>query len=108
VEEEMRKCFAFFALLVAVQSIAVPQTGAGFIPGSGFVPDSKTAIAIGEAILAPIYGEQKIVAERPFSAQLDKGVWMTSGHLPEGNDGGVAQIKIRKSDAAVVFVSHGK
>ena len=104
----MRRWLAYFVLVVAGVTVASSQSHSGYKPKDGFVPDQKTAIAVAEAVLAPIYGEQKVVAERPFTARLDGGVWTVSGSLPAGFVGGVAEIKIRKSDASVVFVLHGK
>ena len=84
------------------------QTHASGTIGRGFVPDSKTAVAVAEAILTPIYGEKQVISERPFAARLDGDVWTVTGHLPEGWDGGVAEIELRRSNAAVLSVHHGK
>jgi len=57
----------------------------GFVPKNGFVPDEKTAVAVAEAILSPIYGQDQIVHERPFHAELDgNDVWKVEGSLPGG------------------------
>jgi hypothetical protein len=93
-------------LTVSAQTYS--QSGAGYVPKSGFVPDAKTAIAVAEAVLKPIYGEEQIKSERPFSAHLKQGVWRVEGHLPDEDIGGVAVVQIRKSDAAILFVLHGK
>jgi hypothetical protein len=104
----MRRWFVYFALVIAGAMAADGQNASGYRPESGFVPDQKTAIAVAEAILAPIYAEKQIASERPFTARLDGGIWTVTGHLPVGWDGGAAEIKIRKSDAKVVSVTHGK
>jgi hypothetical protein len=105
----MRKPFVLVLLTLALIVKATGQDVPGYKPKDGFVPDSKTAIAVAEAVLKPIYGEDKILAERPFSAHLDHGIWIVTGHLPDGFEaGGVAEARIRKSDAAILYVLHGK
>jgi len=47
----------------------------GFIPKDGFVPDAKTAVAIAEAVLIPIYGKEQINSEKPLKANLKDGIW---------------------------------
>jgi hypothetical protein len=107
-EETMGWRFLLLSAFLAVSAQAYGQSGAGYVPKGGFVPDAKTAIAIAEAVLKPIYGEEQIKSERPFSAHLSQGVWRVEGHLPDEDVGGVAEVRIRKSDAAVLFVLHGK
>ena len=79
-----------------------------YIPGNGFVPDKGTAVRVAEAILVPIYGETQVISERPFSADLRDGVWTVTGHLPDGSNGGVAEIRISKKTCEVISVTHGK
>ncbi len=85
------------------------------------VRDSTTAVKIAEAIWLPLFGE-KIYNERPFIAKLiGDSVWQVRGsssintdtHVPGGNiitiySGGVAYIKIRKSNCEILDVGHGK
>ena len=86
-------------------------------PKSGYVPDSKTATRIAEAVLAPVYGEEKINAERPFNAELKDGTWTVTGtlHCSDGHGGatascagGTATVKIAKADGRVLFMIHYK
>ena len=94
-------------------SSVVPE---GYVPKDGFVPDSKTAMAVAEAVLKPVYGEAQIISERPFGAKLEADVWTVSGTLHcEGEKdpnisckGGVAVVRISKSDAKVLSMTHGK
>jgi hypothetical protein len=79
-----------------------------FRPKDGFVPDEKTAVRVAEAVLSPIYGEEKILSERPFSAKLKGDVWTVTGSLPEGMAGGVAEVKISKRTGEILGVTHGK
>jgi hypothetical protein len=107
-EDDMRRWIICSVLAIAGVIALGAQNAPGFRPKDGFVPDQKTAIAVGEALLTPIYGEKQIVSERPFSARLDRDIWIVTGHLPDVWDGGVAEIRIRKSDATVLSVVHGK
>jgi hypothetical protein len=83
-------------------------------PPSGYVPDAATAVKIAEAVLIPVYGEQKIVSERPFKATLDGDVWTVAGTLYCGDGksgmcpGGTATVKLSKDDARVLFMIHYK
>ena len=104
----MRKWIVYSVLAIAGAVAVGGRNASGYWPKDGFVPDRKTAIAVAEAVLTPIYGEKQIASEKPFSARLDGEVWTVTGTLPEGWAGGVAEIKIRKSDTAVVSVWHGK
>lgn len=58
-------------------------------PKSGYVPDKETAVKIAEAVLIPVYGEKKIVDERPFHADREGDVWTVYGTLycPDGKGG---------------------
>ena len=77
-------------------------------PKDGFVPDQETAVKIAEAILTPIYGPKQVQAEKPFVASLKREVWTVTGHLPEGADGGVAEVRISKLTGQILSVNHGK
>jgi hypothetical protein len=110
----MRKAsFRYFKLIAIVRGFvlgtAVTAQEPGYIPKDGFIPDAKTAIAIAEAILTPIYGQKQIASEMPFRAVLnEKGTWVVKGTLPKGFDGGVAEIRLAKQDGRVLNVVHGK
>jgi hypothetical protein len=82
-----------------------------YVPAEGFVPDKNTAIRIAEAVLDPIYGEDKIKAEEPLDAKLNEAgdTWIVWGHLPKpANKGGAAYIEISKADARILRVTHGR
>jgi NTF2 fold immunity protein len=82
-----------------------------YVPPAGFVPDKTTALRIAEAVLDPIYGEDRIKAEGPLEAKLnDAGdTWIVWGHLPKpANKGGAAYIEISKADGHILRVTHGK
>jgi NTF2 fold immunity protein len=104
----MRRWLVYCILAITGVIALGGQNTSGYRPKNGFVPDQKTAIAVAEAVLVPIYGEKQVASERPFSARLDQDIWTVEGHLPAGWDGGVAEVKIRKTDATVLSVTHGK
>ena len=80
--------------------------GYGFDKSRGMVPDKETAIKIAESIWYPIYGSQ-IYTEQPFIAELESDtVWIVRGSLPKDRVGGCAEIRLRKSDAAILDVNH--
>jgi hypothetical protein len=98
-------------------TFATLMFGQGHKPHSGYVPDSATAVQIGEAVLIPIYGKKQIESEEPFTARLEGDTWIVRGTLrcPDGKggmttecDGGVAVVKISKLDARVLHMMHGK
>jgi hypothetical protein len=72
------------------------------------VPDDASALKITEKALIPIYGRKQVESERPFTAKLRGDVWTACGHLPEGLDGGVAQVKIDRRNGRILRVTHGK
>jgi hypothetical protein len=80
----------------------------GYVPKGGFVPDVKTAIAIGLAVLTPIYGREVIDGQKPFEATLVGDVWVVMGTLKSGAVGGVAEIDISKKTGTILRVIHGK
>src|SRR5690242_11174484 len=93
-------------LMIVGTAFARPQS---FKPKNGFVPDEKTATAVGRAILSAIYGEKEIAREEPLSASLRGGTWYVKGALPANvAEGGVAEVEISKQTGAVLRVTHGK
>jgi acetylornithine/succinyldiaminopimelate/putrescine aminotransferase len=96
---------------------ALCQTAPGYKPNAGFVPDSKTAVAVAEAVLIPVYGKEQIESERPYTATLKQDVWTIGGTLncfdtkgAKTTDclGGVAVVKISKNDGRILYMLHGK
>lgn len=78
-----------------------------FIPAAGFVPDERTAVAVGEAVLASIYGQKTIDGEKPLVAKLRDSVWTVTGTLPPSTLGGVAVVEVAKASGCILRVSHG-
>lgn len=73
-----------------------------------FVRDSETAVQIAVAIWAAAYGKDEIEKEKPYIATEHEGFWYVHGSLPKDWLGGVAYIKIRKKDGAVMGYIHTK
>jgi len=65
----MRICAVFCSTLI-LAAAALCQTATDYKPKAGFVPDSKTAVTVAEAVLIPVYGKEQIESERPFTATL--------------------------------------
>jgi NTF2 fold immunity protein len=109
----------FVGLRLAIAHSTGPQDKShGYKPKDGFVADSQTAVKIAEAVLIPVYGEEQIRSEEPFTAQLKGDVWTVGGTLrcPDGKggftttdcDGGVAVVRLSKADGRVLFMMHYK
>lgn len=102
--------------MLLLATVAICQGATGYKPPSGFVPDSKTAVAIAEAVLMPVYGKEHIESERPFVATMKMDVWTVTGtlHCADGKGGltvclgGVAVVRISKSDGRILYMLHGK
>lgn len=77
-----------------------------YMPAAGYVPDSKTAVQIATAVLAPIYGEAIAEAEKPWHTGLKNGVWTVVGTFKEKGKGGEAIVQIDKRTGAIKFVGH--
>jgi hypothetical protein len=78
------------------------------LPENGCIPDTSTAVKIAEAIWLPVYGE-RIYEKRPFKAELlGDSIWIVAGTLPKNSLGGVPYIELRRSNAEVIGIAHGK
>ena len=105
-EEEEEDLIIDMRLDTSIPRIRPYFEGYGFDKSRGMVPDKETAIKIAESIWYPIYGSQ-IYTEQPFIAELESDtVWIVRGSLPKDRVGGCAEIRLRKSDAAVLYVDH--
>lgn len=84
------------------------------------VPDQETALQIAEPALINTYGKRKIDYEKPLRAVLDGEVWTVYGTLccPDSKGrrtcevgrclGGVATLKLRRSDGKILAIYHTK
>lgn len=52
-------------------------------PKRGYVPTEAVAIAVAEAVLAPIHGAEDVAKQRPFTAELQNGAWFVYGTGPQ-------------------------
>lgn len=78
-------------------------------PPNGCVPDAKTAFKIADAILLPIYGENEVEDNKPFTAVLRKGIWTVGGMgYHPGLEGGGMEIDIAKSDGRILRIYAGQ
>ena len=91
----------FFCSFILVQS-----RRDNYKPKDGYVPNQETALKIAEAIWLPVYGE-KIYENKPFTARLEKGVWIVEGTVYTTYGGG-PHIEIRKEDCRILKMYHEK
>jgi hypothetical protein len=118
VTDNMRHVIVAIPVLALALTVADAQTqgGRSSVRKNGYVPDADTAIKVGEAVLIPVYGEQRILSERPFKAILQGDVWTVAGTLHCGPDpahddqckGGTAEVKISKSSGRILHMIHYK
>jgi NTF2 fold immunity protein len=112
----MRRVIIAISALAVVLAIAYSQAQQvpSVRPRAGFVPNAETAVKVGEAVLMPVYGEEKIVGERPFKATLQGDEWTVAGTVhcegPPGTTcpGGTAVVKISKTSGQILFMMHYK
>ena len=111
--------FAVICLAREGESMELGETGArnylaeyisgeleNYVPPTGYVPDSETAISIAVAIWKPIYGAKEIDDEAPYFAYQIDDYWVVTGSLPEGWLGGTAMAIIKKATGEVVHIIH--
>lgn len=70
--------------------------------------DEDTAIKIAEAVLVKVYGEKRILKQKPWIVEEKDYSFIIRGTLPPMTLGGVAEIEISKTDGAVISYKHGK
>lgn len=97
-------------LAIGIAASSLLSFGQGAKPRE-YVPDENTAIAIGLAILRPIYGDKMIEKHKPFSAVAQGEIWVIKGRVKlkpgKVQNGGVMEVKISKADARVLSVRLG-
>ncbi len=73
--------------------------------------DETSAVKIAEVIFVKVYGA-KVLSQKPWKAKLEKDdtIFHIEGtfNLPKDTYGGVAEIWIKRSNAEVVSIMHGK
>lgn len=78
----------------------------GFVPKNGYVPDKDTAIAIAYSVAMPIYGKEKVDAEKPLRAELEGGTWIVLGTLHGATSGGTLIVQIDQATGRISYLSH--
>jgi hypothetical protein len=97
-------------LSAADRSNPASQPTSGITPPEGFVPNSKAAIKIAEAVIEPVYGMDTIRGERPYKARLVNGEWFVKGSLPTNVNviAGTSEVHISKTNGCITFLFHWK
>jgi hypothetical protein len=99
-------------MTAATLRVCDSQTPPGYVPNGGFVPNAETAVKIAEAVLIPVYGEKKVLSERPFKAKLAEGVWTVTGTVPCPTGAkcacGAAIVRISQASGQILQMGHGK
>ena len=100
-------------VVMTLQLLLGNDVSKGYVPPNGFAPNAETAIAVAEAILKPVYGNNQIESERPFKAVLRGNIWFVTGSVPCNNPpvgamcpGGAAEVRISKRTGQVLFMTH--
>lgn len=104
----MKLLFLVLYLAFASSSSAVEQPEF-FTPPQGAIRDAAFACALADLFLVNIYGNDEIREHRPLKAALANGIWEVRGTLPKKTVfGGVAIIKLRQKDGAVLGFTRTK
>jgi NTF2 fold immunity protein len=105
--------------LAVITATSVSATDTGYNPNHEYVSNAAAAIAIGRAVLIPIYGEKQIQSEEPLIAKRQGNVWTVSGTLYCGMSwwekvlgdtclGGTAEVKLSVKTGEILQVTHYK
>ena len=76
------------------------------LPKEGLVPDKETAIKIAEVVLFRLYGEEGIVAQRPYKVKKRDDIWWISGTLKPNEFGSAFNIAISKQTGGILHLEH--
>ena len=104
-------CIAIALCLFSQNSKGITMREISYMPEEGIVTNEKCAVTIAEAVLSDVYGAAEVKWQKLLVAILEKGdIWVVSGTFPKRKNllGGVAYIKIRKKDGAVLGMTHEK
>lgn len=112
----MRLIVSFVLTLALATMSAAADTGHN--PNHEYVPNAATAIAIGRAVLVPIYGGKQVQSEEPFVAKRQGDIWIVSGTLNcevlswwekllgDTCFGGTAEVKLSAKTGQIFHVTH--
>ena len=67
----------------------------------------ETTSKISEVILVRMFGETQTNLQKPLQASLKGGVWTVKGTMPPNMLGEVAELRISKKDAQILYFAHG-
>ena len=76
------------------------------LPKEGLVPDKETAIKIAEVVLFRLYGEEDIIAQRPYKVKKRDDIWWISGTLKPNEFGSAFNIAISKQTGGILHLEH--
>ena len=76
------------------------------LPNEGLVPDKETAIKIAEVVLFRLYGEEDIIAQRPYKVKKRDDIWWISGTLKPNEFGSAFNIAISKQTGGILHLEH--
>ena len=101
---------AAFLAFACIQALA---QRVGYVPKEGFVPSADVALSVANAVLIPVYGKKLIDSEQPFTANLQRDIWVITGTIPCQNPpssgacpGGAAEVRISKRTGQILFMDH--
>lgn len=100
--------------IISIVSTAAISEGMpeSYRPREGYVSSEKTAKAIAEAVLIPIYGIDEISRQKPFKVALNENKWIVQGSTPADRGvryfGGNFTIHIVRTTGEITHVSHSK
>ena len=83
----------------------------GYTPQEGFVPTAELAVSIAEQVLVQIYGKEQIEKQKPFSINIDNGIWVIEGFWDKSDyqvDGGNVYLEMDKLSGKILKVVHTK
>lgn len=96
--------FTFISLLAACMS-ATPGSGSaqqGSISGEGTLPDSLTALSVGQSVLEGVLGAETVSAHSPLVAAEVGGTWVITGRVLPGWAIPAITLELSRSDARVI------
>jgi hypothetical protein len=108
----MKNYLAIIILLLTVYLLIAAQKDSN-ASHPNYVPDSKTAVLIAEAVLIGQFGQERVDAQRPYAAiSMDKDFWLVQGLAMDENGipkmGGTFGVIINKHEGCVKVIEKTK
>jgi len=103
-----REIDSFIDLNVSRHESHMDSFNVSYFPEQGLVPDSQTALKLAQTIWERLYGDE--IYKYDYRCRLkDDSIWIVhTDAVSYPHIGGAVYIKIRKSDAKVLFIMSGK